>query len=537
MSNMIPKLKSYEKKPSGTISLHDISIINGDSKYEKLYVEYVSSKIKINESSQMSINFIEDETLINEAYKINVEEARIDVLFCDLNGVLYAIQTLRILAEVDVEGSACELSCGVISDQPKHSWRAIMLDVSRHFQDLATLKRFLDMMVLHKLNIFHWHLTDDAGWRIEIKKYPLLTSKGSYRPRSHIKGWGSVEVLEQPHSGYYTQEDIKEIISYADARGITVVPEIDMPGHFTAAYAGYPELACREIECEPTWFFGGKFAKKKGIVDWYRSACIGKPNTFEFIYNVLEELFALFPSPYFHIGGDEAEKEEWGKCPHCLKYMKENSLSNTHDLQCHFINEINKFCIQHGKTLIGWNEVLEGGKLDNKTLVQYWTLKKDNAVIKHLDNGGRVILSKHNPMYMDMSYAQYSLKNMYEFNEHMEGIDSRYDSQVIGIEAPLWTEFVSTREKLDMQLFPRMEAFAEVCWGTPRDSFKEFSERLEKFKKILDVYDIWYAEPIIARRKNPIKRLKIRAIWYTSDTELEFEENKILRAKRLKNKK
>ena len=537
MSNMIPALKSYDLIGDSKISLLDVTTVSGENCYKELYREYISSKIKVNTREFKSISFIVDSKLSKEAYKINISEHVIEVVFSDYNGVLYALQTLRVLAEVDVEGSKCELKCGCIVDQPKHSWRAIMLDVARSFHGMDTVKRLLDMMVLHKMNVFHMHLTDDSGWRIEIKKYPLLTEKGSYRPRTQINGWGSLDVDETPHSGFYTQEDIKEIVAYAAARGIVVVPEIDMPGHFTAAFAGYPELACREIPCEPIWFYGGKFAKKMGIENSFRSACLGKPFTFEFIYNVLTEVFELFTSPYFHVGGDEAEKKEWSKCPHCAKYMEENGIANTYELQCYFINEISKFCKSHGKTLIGWNEVLEGGKLDNSTLVQYWTLQKDRGVVEHLNKGGKIILSKHKPMYMDMSYAQYNLKNMYNFNEHMEGIKTRHDSQIIGVEAPVWTEFISSREKLDMQLFPRMEALAEVCWGTPRNSFKEFSARLENFKRILDVYDIWYAEPNIASCKNPIKRLRTRAIWYTSNTELEFKENKLLRAARQKNQK
>ena len=530
---MIPKVKSYNLRGKASISLKDIENITGSEQCTQLYNQYISSKINMNTGANKTVNFAIDESISSEGYNIDISESVINISYSGLNGVLYALQTLRILSEVDVEGSKCNVKSGVICDEPKHSWRAIMLDVSRYFHGVDTVKRLLDMMVLHKLNVFHWHLTDDAGWRIEIKKYPLLVEKGSHRSKSHIKGWGSIEVAEIPHSGYYTQEDIKDVVAYASERGITVVPEIDMPGHFMAAFAGYPELACRELPTEPIWFFGGKFAKKNGIIDWYRSACIGKPKTYEFIFNVLEEVFALFPSPYFHIGGDEAEKVEWGKCPHCAKYMADNKIADTHALQCFFINEINKFCVSKGKTLIGWNEVLEGGNLDNKTLVQYWTINTDKAVITHMENGGKIILSKHKPMYMDMSYAQYSLKDMYDFTEHIAGINASHDSNIIGVEAPLWTEFIATREKLDMQLFPRLEAFAEVGWGSKRENFNEFKSRLENFKRILDVYDIWYAEPRIAVRKNPIKRLKIRAIWYAGDTELEFEENKILRAKRL----
>lgn len=336
-------------------------------------------------------------------------------------GAYYALQTLRQIGRFEL-GSK-EIPCCIINDKPRFSWRGVQLDESRHFFGKEYVKKMLDMMFMLKLNVFHWHLTDDQGWRIEIKKYPLLTEIGSKRAYTQIHGWGSTDIINEEYSGFYTQDDIKEIVDYAAKRGIMVVPEIDFPAHCAAAIAAYPWLACREINRDVPGYFGGAIPQRKlRQFDWNRPICPGKDKTVDFVKNVIDEVCSLFPAPYFHIGGDEAPKSEWKKCPCCQKRIKDNNLKDEEDLQGWLNNEILAFVKSKGKRLIGWNEVLKAKSLDKSVICQYWTPKKDSRARDWANNGNSVILSNHQSFYFDMTYAQYSLKNTYNYNYKNFGI-------------------------------------------------------------------------------------------------------------------
>lgn len=458
------------------------------------------------------IRFMCDPAVPEEGYRLDCTQNGISVIASTPCGAFYAIQTLRQLLGLDTTQNAERLtiSCVNIEDEPRFGWRGMMLDESRHFWGVDYVKRYLDFMAMHKLNVFHWHLTDDEGWRIEIKKYPLLTEIGSKRKDTQIYGWKSKRLEGKPYApGFYTQEQIKEIVAYAAERFIMVVPEIDMPAHFAAAIAGYPYLACREIPSEVHWFYGKTIPEKTlNWKDWNRPACAGKESTYQFIFDIIDEIAPLFPAPYFHIGGDEAPKDEWKTCPHCQKAIKEHGLKDVEELQGLFNNRIAAHLKEKGKRLVVWNEALQAGNLDKSVIGQYWTPQRDKFAAKYINEGGEMIMSRHQAFYFDMTYAQYPLRNTYKFEPVQGGIRSESVKNVLGVEAEMWTEFIPSVRRLELFLFPRMEALSEVAW-TPKDKrdFKSFLERWGHFKPILDAYGVNYAENSVALAKNPIRRL------------------------------
>lgn len=483
------------------------------------------------ESADFAIVY--DETLGQEEYKIVITENGGCIKAGAYAGALYAIKTLEQMSFFGKDNAETLIfSCAEIEDKPRYKHRGLMLDESRHFFGKEEVKRILSIMAFYKLNTFHWHLTDDQGWRIEIKKYPLLTEIGSKRKDTQIGGWRSLKYDGNPHSGYYTQEDIKEIVDYASKLSITIIPEIDMPAHFAAAIAAYSYLACRDIKSEVHWFFGGHVPTTKGWFDYNRPSCAGRETTYQFIYDVLDEITELFPAPYFHIGGDEAPKNEWKKCPDCQKMMKDNGLKNEEELQGFFNNRISKYLEKKGKRLIVWNEALKAENLDRSVIGEYWTAKKDNNVMKHIENGGDVVICKHQAFYFDMTYYQYPLSNTYNFEATEKMIPEKYGDRVLGLEGELWTEWVATEEKIDLQLFPRMLALSECCWVTDKKKdFEEFLSRKDSHEKMLDALGVNYAVDEVSMPKNIIKRKLEERIWFYSNTDREVAKNRALKNK------
>lgn len=536
--NIIPKINALEIN-SGVKTITASSAISCPPEFEKAAValntllkKALGSELPMAQDADIRFCAVKD--LGKEAYRLHITEDTILIEAGDFNGAFYAVQSLRQLMELDLKENQRSLDapCLTAADQPRFGWRGLNLDEARHFFGKDEVKRLLDLMAMHKLNVFHWHLTDDQGWRIEIKKYPRLTEIGSKRADSAIGGWHQNKKEGKPHGGFYSQEDIKELVQYAADRGITVVPEVDMPAHFTAAFASYPWLACREIDTEVLWHFGGKTAKLANDADWNRSACVGKETTFEFIFGVLDELFTLFPGKYIHIGGDEAPKDEWKKCPMCQKRMQENNLVNVEELQGYFNNRINEYVNRHGRHLVGWNEILAAKSLDNTVLAEYWTPQRDRNVRKYLERGGKIISCKHQAYYFDMCYGQYPLRNTYYFERKVKDLIADFPDQVLGVEGHLWTEWVADREKMDICLFPRMEALAESGWadGKNRD-YAEFKTRLDRFKRILDYFGVNYAVDAVADPKNYMKRLYDIWKWMNRDQYIDVTKNKKLKQK------
>ncbi len=514
MLNLIPKPQSVKTK-NGFYSL---------SKNTKVYTEIELPLLKAEKDENADFRIIKDSNFEKEAYYLNVDENGILIKASGKEGAYYALQSIRMLGRFD-EGKN-KVPFVEISDKPHFEWRGLMIDESRHMFGKDAIKKMLDNMFRLKLNIFHWHLTDDQGWRIEIKKYPLLTEVGSKRAYTNVGGWGSTKKDMREYAGYYTQEDIKEIVEYAKERCISIVPEIDVPAHFAAALAAYPELACRNLKREVLGYFGGLIPKKEGVTDWNRPACMGKEASIQFIMDVYEEVCDLFPFEYFHVGGDECDMSEWKKCPDCQRVMKENGFKTESELQLMLTNKLNDFLVSKGKHMIGWNEILQKEGVNKSVVAQYWTPQRDKKAEEYVNSGGKMILSKHGAFYFDMPYAKVPLKNTYTFNPSKCGVKKENEKNVLGVEGELWTEWIRSADKLEFMAFPRTEALAEVAWtDEDKRDYDEFVERLNHYKGIYKALDLNYAVDRVAMSKNLFKRPNILAKFHNGNPDLEFNSN------------
>ena len=539
MDNIIPKPKSIKKgigyktiSAQSTVYLDECFRAIGSFLTSTLPLEKENIYSEISEDKSCDLLFLEEKNFSEEEYTIICKKENIKIYASTFAGAFYAQQTLiQLCEESKFEGKINIPVCEIL-DKPRFYHRGLHLDVARHFFDKYELMRLIELMSFYKLNVLHLHLTDDQGWRIEIKKFPLLTQIGSQRNGSHVGSWGTSTIDETPYGGFYTQDDMKEIIRYAKRRSITIVPEIDIPAHCASAIAAYSHLACRDIKSIVPYWFCENAAKAQGYENWNRPLCAGKKSTYDFIFGVLEEICDLFPSPFIHIGGDEAPKEEWEKCPICNKFMEENNIKNTEDLQGFMTNEIEQFVSDKGKRLIVWNDALKSKDLNSSVVCQYWTPQADINVIKHIKNGGNVILSKHENLYFDMSYSETPLSNTFFFYPTFMMVPQKYEKNILGVEGALWTEWVGSRDKLDFQLFPRLLALSEVCWRERGlKDFEEFLKRWKYHKKILDKLGVNYAQDDISMPKGKSHRKSIKDTWYQTDTDCEFNENEKRRQK------
>lgn len=489
MISIIPKpLKVIEGK--GAFNYSFSSRIGGDFEATKLKLVSIFSKSGVEATvvkGKGDINFVKDESLDKEGYILEVAETTITIKASEEAGAFYAMQTLRQLCAVDTLGNVEQIAipCCTIEDKPRFKRRAFMLDVARHYSTMDTIKECLDMMALNKLNVFHWHLTDDQGWRIEIKKYPLLTEKGAGRIGTQLAGPNNMEDKRYGDGLFYTQEQVKEIIAYAKDLHIEVMPEIDMPGHLVAAIHCYPELSCegKQIEVSNHW----------GILD--DIGCVGGDKLIPFVKDIIDEIAELFPYPYFHIGGDEVPKKKWKVCPKCQAKIKELGLKDEEELQGWFNNQILQYLKEKGIKMIGWNEILRATELSDETIIQWWIgPAKLNGVAKWVAKGNEVILTPEPYLYMDHCYDMKDLKKYYSVDLDTMGLDMKYESQVLGIEAPLWTEYIRCKEKLQFNIYPRMQALGEINWTAKQNkNFEDFETRLPLQMKIMDSLNIKYA--------------------------------------------
>jgi hexosaminidase len=429
-----------------------------------------------------------------EGYHLDISPGRVRIESAGTGGIFYGIQSLRQMLPVEIEQSAIvphvawHLPAVFIEDSPRFAWRGLMVDEGRHFHGLETIKRTLDLMALQTLNVLHWHLTEDQGWRIEIGRYPRLTQIGSQRPGTSRRLFGRHDGI--PHWGYYTHEQIREIVDYAAERQIIVVPEIEMPGHSLSALAAYPEYSCT----------GGPFAVATRFGIFNDIYCAGKEETYIFLQNVLDEIMALFPSRFIHIGGDEAPKRRWKACPDCQQRITTLGLRDWHGLSRYFTNRVVNYLAQYGRQAIGWNEILNKD-LPQSAVLQYW-LGRRKKVIGAMRAGREVILSSYWHLYLDHSYDLTPLSKTYCFEPVFAGLSNDEVSRVKGLEAAMWTEFVQNRDRLDYQLHPRLSAVAETGWS-PADNqdFRDFRQRLRQFLPRLDELGVRYAP--LARTEPP----------------------------------
>lgn len=432
-----------------------------------------------------------DKSIPNEGYKFAVKDNSISIEATTPNGLFYALQTIRQLLPVAFEDArpqpelALNMPCVTIEDAPRFPYRGMHLDVCRHFFSVEFLKKYIDRMATHKFNKFHWHLTEDQGWRIEIKKYPKLNEISAWRSGTVIgrAGKSTHHYDTIKYGGYYTQEQIKEVIQYAKDRFVTIIPEIEMPGHAVAALAAYPELSCS----------GGPFevAKHWGI---FKDVYCTRDETFNFLEDVLSEVIDLFPSEYIHIGGDECPKLRWSRCAACQKRMAENNLKNEHELQNYFITRIEKFLNSKGKQIIGWDEILEGGLAPNATVMSWRGVKGGIDAAKQHHN---VIMTPNSHLYFDYYQADKKtqplalggfnpLSKVYSYEPIPEELTAEESKYIIGAQANVWTEFMGTESYVEYMVFPRICALSEVVWSPKAvRNFEDFSSRLTIHKQRL----------------------------------------------------
>lgn len=430
--------------------------------------------------SEEGFIFVTDEEVSPEGYELTVSDRNVTVSAPDYNGFFYAVQTIKQMLPVSVYGHKCSpfdawrLPCCTIKDSPRFGYRGILIDEARHFFGKNEMFRVLDIMSVYKLNRLHWHITDDQGWRVEIKKYPRLTEVGAWREGTQIgKDRESNDSIR--YGGFYTQDEIREIVSHAEKLGITIVPEIDLPGHMVAALTAYPELGCS----------GGPYSVriKWGIAD--EALCPGKETTFKFLEDVVGEVADLFPSEYFNIGGDECRKGEWEKCPECQALIKKLGLKSDADatkeqrLQNYVTSRMQDFLATKGKRIIGWDEILEGELAEGATVMSW---RGSAGGIKAAQMGYDVIMSPNDYCYLD--YAQspdleneplcitndperaVTIEKLYSLDPFRDiPEEARY--HILGVQANLWTEYITTPEYLEYMLLPRMLALSEVQWCSP----------------------------------------------------------------------
>ena len=451
--------------------------------------------------SLKGIYFLKDATLAPEEYKIEVASRAVKVTAADHNGFLYAIATLRqmlpteVFAGQQVKGSVT-IPCCTIQDKPRFGYRGIMLDCARHFFPVDVVKKWLDVCAMYKINRFHWHLTEDQGWRLEIKKYPLLTEVGSFRAGTQTTTDRSKHDGKR-YGGYYTQEQVREVVAYAEKLGITVIPELDLPGHMLGALASYPWLGCT----------GGPYQvwTRWGVCD--QVLCVGKESTFEFLFNVLDEICELFPSEYIHIGGDECPKKEWDKCPICQAKMDELGLvadekgTRGQKLQNYVTKRVQEHLAAKGRKIIGWDEILEG-ELGAGATVMSWRGTKGGEKASAM--GFDVIMSPTTYCYLDYKQglreddlaigagypkkSDYDARNLYSY-EPLAGIDAGAEKHILGVQANMWTEWIHNDSELFYMLIPRLQALSEVQWTMPEKRSDEHLEQklTDKHFKIMEM--------------------------------------------------
>ena len=440
-------------------------------------------EIKLNDDSEKVISLIisSDDSLNTEEYVLNIFNDEINILANSPNGIYYGIQTLnQILDSGQKSNKGITILNMKIVDEPRFKWRGMHLDVGRHFFDISFIKKYIDYIAIHKMNIFHWHLTEDQGWRVEIDSYPKLTEVSAFRDETLIGHYRDEprKFDGKKYGGYYTKDEMKEIVEYARKRYITVVPEIEMPGHSRAVLAAYPELSCN----------GGPHTVAKLWGVHKEVFCAGKESTFEFLEKVLIEVSDIFPGEYIHIGGDECPKDRWEEHELDQQRMRKEGLDNENELQSYFIKRIEGILNKLGKRLIGWDEILDGG-LAPGAIVQSW--RGMEGGISAVDAGHEVIMSPTSHAYFDYYQSKdrldeplaiggyLPLEKVYQFEPVPEEIDSDKEHLVLGGQGNLWTEYISSSDKAEYMVLPRMSAMAEVLWS-PRVllNYRSFSNRM-----------------------------------------------------------
>ncbi len=488
-----------------TINVADKALVRPATMFCKYVADEKGLQLSVVESAAAAkgaITLSVDKLYSEEAYVLDIAKNGITIKGGSEKAVFYGLQSLRqVVFHAKAKGENVELPCMVVEDKPHFSYRGGMLDVCRHFFSVDEVKKFIDILAMHKMNRFHWHLTEDQGWRIEIKKYPNLTKVGSMRKETLIGRYGKkyapYKFDGKPYGGFFTQDEIREVVRYATERYIEIIPEIDMPGHMVAALASYPELGCTKgpYEVRTTWGIS------RDVL------CAGREATFEFVEGVLAEILELFPSKYIHVGGDECPKDRWKVCPDCQKRIQEEGLKDEYELQSYFIHRVEKFLAKHGRHLIGWEEILEGGISKTATIMAW---RGPQRGIEAAKLGNDVIMSPRHYCYLDYANTTnreknneplcgggngklpLTLRKAYSFNPYDQL--NEYERQFIkGVQGNMWTEYVPTFNHVQHMVLPRLAAIAEVGWTFGEKNYDDFARRMHLLRKLYDKCGYNYA--------------------------------------------
>jgi hexosaminidase len=546
-THVAAKTGTFVVKSTTAISVTDRRFSNEAKQLAMLMGRGLGKNLQITAFAKPgSIALVYDNTIAaHEGYKLSIDKLKITLAASSPAGMYHAVETIRQLLPLSVETETVSthlvLPALEIEDAPAYEWRGMHLDVSRHFFSISYLKKFVDVMSLYKMNKLHLHLTDDQGWRIEIKKYPKLTEVGAWRifdkndsacikrskdnpdfaiDPSHI----IIKNGKTLYGGFYTQRQMKDLVAYAASRHVDIIPEIDMPGHMMAAINAYPFLTCNGENK-----FGELFSKP---------VCPCNESTFGFAENVFSEIMQIFPSKYIHIGGDEVDRSDWAKSAACKALMDREGIKDLPALQSYFINRMEKFFNSKGRKLIGWDEIIEGG-ISPTAIVMYWRGWVPDAPVKAAKNGNTVIMAPGDPLYFDNSPDQYSVFKVYHFNPIPSTLNQQEAEAIIGAQAQLWSENIPSENRADYMYMPRMTALAEKLWTNDVDDYPGYLERLIEQYKRMDAMKIHYRLPdlpgiitenvfIVADTLLIKKPLKEMSIHYTTDGTLPAKTSAVL---------
>ena len=440
------------------------------------------------------INFSLNEKLNEEEYILKINTNQIIIEASTETGAIFAFQSLYQLMNLNLKNGVVKLQNQVIKDSPRFKYRGMHLDVGRHMYPVAFIKKYIDGLAMLKFNNFHWHLTEDQGWRIEIEKYPELNNIGSYRDSTLMghytdKPW---QFDKTRYGGFYTKKEIKEVVRYAEERGINVIPEIEMPGHSQAAVSSYPEFGCtgEQVGVAPLW----------GV---FKEIYCSKNETFDFLEEIIDEVVELFPGKYIHIGGDEAPKTNWKACENCQNVIKRENLEDEHELQSYFITRMEKYINSKGKQIIGWDEILEGGLAPNATVMSW---RGVSGGIEAAKMNHEVIMTPNATCYLDHYQAKNTsneplaiggytpIEEIYNYEPIPDELNESLHKYIIGAQGNVWTEYMKTSDQVEYMVFPRIFALSEVVWSKNKPSFETFEKKVIDLYPVLDKMNINYSK-------------------------------------------
>jgi len=498
---IIPQPDSL-KMEEGFFNLHKDVVIQFtktelafDANWLKEQIQFYSNlSLTINEKAKpenFSIELILLPVGKPDAYLLNIQKNQISIASKSKQGIFYGLQTLLQIINASKNN---QLPCLKISDAPSFAWRGMHLDVCRHFFTKEEVKKYIDYLAMYKMNVFHWHLTDDQGWRLAVEKFPKLTEIGGWRKGTMVGPYSNNQFDTIHYGGFYSKNDIKEVVQYAAERHITIVPEIEMPGHAVAALAAYPQYSCKgkTIEVEKKW----------GVFD--DVFCAGNDSTFLFLQQVLDEVITLFPGEYIHVGGDECPKTRWKTCAKCQKRMAEEKLKDEHELQSYFIQRIEKYVNSKGKKIIGWDEILEGGLAPNAAVMSW---RGNEGGIAAAKQKHKAVMTPGKPCYFDhyqhadkqnepLAFGGLNtLNDVYNFQPIPEGLNPEESQYILGAQGNLWSEYITSFAQAEYMALPRMAAMSEVLWVKNKaKNYDLFIERLKVQVKMLDKKSVNYCK-------------------------------------------